>query len=272
MHTYRRPRTVSVLVAMTLLVVSGCSPTTRELRGATTTVASSSTAAPSETTSGAATTTVQADTPSTTTAATTSTTTAPTTPAEPGTVLALDLLALIVVENEYTEGYDRDLFGYPKSMGGGCNTRTEVLRRDSLTPAQVDPYGCTVVAGDWWSIYDGTLHTQPSELDIDHVVALKEAWDSGAWRWDRAVLIAFANDLSDPRTLRAVTSAVNRAKSDKDPSNWLPPDPNDVCRYVGEWVAIKIRWGLSMDQSEFGRVRNLLTGQCDGQRVAPAFT
>lgn len=247
-----------------------CAPTTRELRGATTTTA-------------AATTSTSAHPDASTTTATPATTstipssTAPTTTVEQATtiaagdtsLLALDLLALVVVENEHTDGYDRDLFHYPKSMGGGCTTRTQVLRRDSVTPAQVDPYGCTVIAGDWWSIYDRTHHTDPTELDIDHVVALKEAWDSGAWRWDDSTRTAFANDFTDPRTLRAVTSAVNRDKSDKDPSNWLPPSPDDVCRYVGEWVVIKVRWGLSMDQSEFGRVRNLLTGQCAGTRVAP---
>lgn len=204
---------------------------------------------------------------SSTTSATT--TNPPVTTAPSADLLALDLLAAVVIENEYPEGYDRDLFGYPKSFGGGCNTRTQVLRRDSLTPAQVDPFGCTVTAGDWYSLYDGVMHQSPADLEIDHVVALKEAWDSGAWRWDRAVMIAFANDLADPRTLRAVTTAVNRSKSDKDPSNWLPPNPNDVCRYAAEWVAIKLRWGLSMDQSEHARLRTLLSGQCAGTRVAP---
>lgn len=277
----RRLRSLRSSMFAGLLVVAACAPTVHELRAATTTSisttdtdtaaattvpGSSSSAAPAQSDPSTP------DVPSTSTDSdVTSTTSAPVTsaPADPNTVLALDLLALTVVENEHPDGYDRDLFHYPKSMGGGCTTRTEVLKRDSFTPAQVDPYGCTVVAGDWWSIYDRTWHTVPSELDIDHVVALKEAWDSGAWRWDDRTRTAFANDFTDPRTLRAITSSVNRDKSDNDPSNWLPPHPDDVCRYVGEWVAIKVRWGLSMDQSEFGRIRNLLTGQCSGTRVAP---
>jgi hypothetical protein len=144
-----------------------------------------------------------------------------------------------------------------------------VLIRDSLTPAQVDPVGCAVVAGDWLSVYDGVTWTDPAELEIDHVVALKEAWDSGAWGWTAERRSAFGNDLEDLRSLRAVTGSVNQAKSDKDPSNWIPPDQSFVCTYLSDWVSIKGRWGLSMDQSEFGRIRNLLTDRCPEQTIAP---
>ena len=195
-------------------------------------------------------------------------TTIPTTSSSGGP-LALELLGLITVENEHADGYDRTLFAYPTTFGGGCDTREMVLKRDSLTPAQVDTFGCKVVAGDWLSLYDGLHFDQPSDVEIDHVVALKEAWDSGAWQWSASALKAYANDLVDVRTLRAVSMTTNRSKSDKDPSNWLPPDANDVCRYVSEWVAIKARWNLSMDESEFGRIRNLLLGQCADWRVDP---
>ncbi len=187
-----------------------------------------------------------------------------------GEPLAADVLAFVTVENEHRGGYVRDLFGYPADLDAdGCDTRAEVLQAESTAPAQVDPFGCTVVAGDWLSLYDGLTVTSPGELEIDHVVSLKEAWDSGAWRWSAAALVAYANDLSDRRGLRAVTVATNRAKSDKDPSNWLPPDPAAVCRFTGDWVAIKARWALSMDQSEYGRIRNLLAGPCVGWRIAP---
>mgnify|MGYP000217839777 CR=1 FL=1 len=64
-----------------------------------------------------------------------------------------------------------------------------------------------------------------SDVDIDHVVALKEAWDSGAWAWSMSQRQAFANDLTDRRTLIAVTDRVNASKSDKDPSNWMQWSP-----------------------------------------------
>ncbi|MEY2966404.1 MAG: hypothetical protein RLY50_454, partial [Actinomycetota bacterium] len=143
-----------------------------------------------------------------------------------------------------------------------------MLIAESLSRAQVDPFGCKVIEGDWYSPYDGLTHTDPAELDIDHVVPLKEAWDSGAHSWSAARRRAFANDLSDPRSLIAVTSAVNRSKGDKDPSNWLPPNRADWCRYIADWVAVKARWGLTMDKSEHGRITKLAKGECASTTVA----
>jgi hypothetical protein len=194
----------------------------------------------------------------------------PTVPPPPGSLAALDVLASIPIARETPEGYQRELFAYGSPVDEfGCRTRALVLIRDSLTPAQIDRVGCAVVAGDWRSPYDGVVWQDPGEVQIDHVVALKEAWDSGANAWDAARLSAFANDVDDPRTLRVVTGDVNAAKGDKDPVNWLPPDPAAVCPYLADWVAIKARWGLSMDESEYGRVRNLLTDRCPGQTVSP---
>lgn len=188
----------------------------------------------------------------------------------PGSVLALDVLAGITVENEHPQGYIRDVFAYPfDADGDGCNTRAEVLIRDSLTPAQIDPFGCSIVAGDWYSPYDDRTWSDPGELEVDHVVALKEAWDSGAWAWDAERRHEFGNDLADARTLRAVTGSVNTEKGDKDPSNWLPPNDAFVCTFLGDWVAIKARWALSMDPSEWGRIRNVLTDECPYLAIAP---
>lgn len=188
----------------------------------------------------------------------------------PGTLVALDVLALIPVENEQSEGYDRDLFTFGDAVDDrGCRTRALVLIRDSLTPAQVDPVGCAVVAGDWYSVYDGVTWSDPAELEIDHVVALKEAWDSGAWGWTPERRSAFGNDLEDLRSLRAVTADVNMAKASADPSNWIPPSAGFVCAFLADWVSIKARWGLSMDQSEHGRIRNVMNDRCPGQTIAP---
>jgi hypothetical protein len=78
----------------------------------------------------------------------------------------------------------------------------------------------------------------------------------------------FANDLTDSRSLIAVTAGQNRSKSDRDPSNWLPPQTQYRCTYLAEWVAIKAHWKLSMDQSEFGRIKNVLTASCGSTTVA----
>ena len=184
-------------------------------------------------------------------------------------MLALDVLSSIPIELEHPAGYSRDLFAVWSDLDGdGCDTRAEILIEESLTPAQVDPSGCAVVAGDWLSSYDGLTFTSPGDLDIDHLVALKEAWDSGAWQWSVARRIAYANDVSDPRTLSAVSSTANRQKGEKDPSNWLPDD-SDVCRFISDWVAVKARWSLSMDESESGQIRSLLSGPCLGATVNP---
>lgn len=182
---------------------------------------------------------------------------------------ALDVLALVKVENEYDGGYDRILFAEGLDVDGdGCSTRDEVILRDALVAGQVADY-CRVEAGGWFSVYDGVAVTDPESLDVDHVVALKEAWQSGAWHWSATRRAAFANDLTDTRTLRAVTATSNRSKGDADPSNWLPSDTTFVCTFLADWVAIKARWSLSMDQSEAGRIRNELTDRCPDQTIDP---
>lgn len=187
-----------------------------------------------------------------------------------GTVTALSLLARIPVQKEQPSGYSRSLFKHwVDADSDSCNTREEVLISESTSPAQVDAYGCKVIEGNWLSPYDNVSHTNPSELDIDHMIPLKEAWDSGARNWTSAQRQLFANDLSDPRALIAVTAGQNRSKSDRDPSNWMPPNAQYTCTYLTEWVAIKFRWQLSMDQSEFGRIKNLLTQSCASSTIAP---
>lgn len=271
MHTRRRS-----LAATLVLTLSACTPVESTV-GSTAVTTSDAVTGPTDTgPSGSATEPTATPSPApvtsgpVTSSPVTSAPEPPTTPVAPSDwPLALDLLSRVVVANEHRGGYVRDAFGYPAALGNSCDTRAAVLRRDSLTPAQVDPYGCTVVAGDWLSPYDGLRFDLPSELEIDHVVALKEAWDSGAWQWTSAALVAFGNDLTDGRALRAVSTDTNRDKGDKDPSNWLPPDASDLCPFIGDWVAIKVRWQLTMDQSEFGRIRNLLRDQCAGWRVQP---
>jgi len=172
------------------------------------------------------------------------------------------LLDLLPVAPEGTdEGYDRSLFPvWVDSDGDGCDTRAEVLIAESRSPAQVDPFGCAVVAGDWVSTYDGSRTDDPSELDIDHVVALAEAWRSGASRWSSTRREAFANDLEDPGALVAVTAAMNQSKGDRDPASWRPPDPDAWCGYATDWITVKVRWRLTADPAEVRALRDMLAG------------
>lgn len=207
--------------------------------------------------------------PSTPGSASVSTTT--TSPSAPTTVpvsgsSALDLLATIRIVPEYTVGYDRDLFPHWKDFDGdGCDARKEVLIRDSRSAAVVGS-SCTVVSGTWYSPYDGATWTNPSDVDIDHVVALNEAWQSGAFSWSTQQRTNYANDLTDNRTLLAVTDSVNQSKSDKDPTEWLPSLTSYRCTYLANWVAVKARWLLAMDEAELKAVRSGLAG-CANQTV-----
>ena len=181
------------------------------------------------------------------------------------TYLAIEVLKTITVQNEYSRGYRRSLFKHWLDIDGdGCDAREQVLKRDAIGLPQVDPFKCFVVEADWLSPYDGVRTSDRTRVDIDHTVALKEAWDSGAWQWNEAQRTAFANDTSDARSLIAASSSSNRSKGDRDPSNWMPPLRGYWCTYSANWIAVKARWGLSMDQSEWGRLNNVLSGQCAG--------
>ncbi|MGH9042481.1 MAG: HNH endonuclease family protein [Acidimicrobiia bacterium] len=156
-------------------------------------------------------------------------------------------------------GYQRTLFPHwVDADGDGCNTREEVLVAESTVPAETDPARCTVLSGRWVSTYDGVTTDDPAGLQIDHVVALAEAWDSGAAGWDTTRRRAFANDLGEPAALIAVTGAANSAKSDRDPAEWRPPRPEAACDFARAWVTVKLRWDLSADEAEAGALRDML--------------
>ncbi|MEO6570797.1 MAG: HNH endonuclease family protein [Ilumatobacteraceae bacterium] len=179
-----------------------------------------------------------------------------------------DILGSIPVELEHRGGYDRDLFAiWLDQDGDGCDTRTEVLIEESLIRLPDAPR-CGLLTGRWFSEYDDVTVDQASDLDVDHVVSLKEAWDSGAWAWTPERRIAYGNDLTDPRTLLGVTASSNREKGDRDPSNWIPENDH-LCAFVADWIAVKARWSLSMDESEHGRLRNLIADRCPDLVIMP---
>ncbi|MFZ9931089.1 MAG: GmrSD restriction endonuclease domain-containing protein [Ilumatobacteraceae bacterium] len=182
-----------------------------------------------------------------------------TTPATmlPTTTQLLDPVGLRI-EAEHPDGYNRDLFRHwIDADGDGCDTRKEVLIAESLDPVQTGSQ-CAILSGRWYSIYDNTETTDSSRFDIDHVVALKEAWDSGAWNWTADQRRDFANDLSQSYFLIAVSASSNRSKSDRDPAEWMPTNTSYRCEYVRIWVQVKRAWNLSVDQAENDAIRNTL--------------
>lgn len=174
--------------------------------------------------------------------------TVPATP-EPAPPLLQSVRALRVGE-ERPDGYERDMFlHWIDGDGDGCDTRAEVLFSEAVEVPQVDK-DCKLSGGAWFSPYDQVRVTNAGDLDVDHVVGLAEAWQSGADTWISEQRRAFANDLDDPRTLVAVTASVNRSKNSYDPAEWLPPVSAARCVYISDWVAVKTRWDLAVDQKE----------------------
>ncbi|MEU8543077.1 HNH endonuclease family protein [Streptomyces sp. NPDC048717] len=149
------------------------------------------------------------------------------------------------------EGYSRTQFKHwNKGLNAtdGCDTRKEVILSEAKEAPAIGPK-CALTGGRWWSEYDQTWVTSASSLDVDHMVPLAEAWDSGAATWTAARREAYANDQGAPNSLIAVSGSSNRSKADKDPSDWLPV-PVDRCKYAGDWVADKLRWRLTADAAE----------------------
>ena len=175
------------------------------------------------------------------------------------------LLASLPVTDEHRAGYLRALFPlWVDADGNGCNTRQEVLIAEAVVAPTVG-VGCSLSGGTWRSLYDGQVISAPSLLDIDHVVALAEAWDSGAFAWSTDRRLLFANALDVSWALIAVSASSNRTKSDNDPADWVPPDPSDLCRFVSSWIAIKARWALSVDPREGTALAGLILNCPNGR-------
>jgi hypothetical protein len=187
-------------------------------------------------------------------------------PAAAATAPITTLLEQLPVAAENSTGYDRDLFDHwIDEDGNGCDTREEVLIAESVV-APTTGSGCAVT-GEWFSWYDGATWTDPSDVDIDHMVPLAEAWASGARNWTSAQRRAYANDLVIDESLAAVTDNVNQSKGDQDPAEWMPPTEAVHCRYATEWVIVKHRWNLAVDSAEAEALGLLLGVECGDPTV-----
>ncbi len=184
-------------------------------------------------------------------------------PAHAESSSALVLLRALPSAPEHQGGYNRELFAdWQDRDGDGCDTRDEVLISEAIAGSV---QGCEVLGGRWTSLYDGAVITDSSALDIDHVVALSEAWGSGAWRWNANRRARFANDLGYPLALIAVTAGSNRSKGDQDPAEWVPNVGR--CRFAKAWIGVKFRWRLAVDTRERTALQQLLRNCALGMRV-----
>lgn len=221
------------VVPLLAVVLAGCAQPGQSPAGTATAVPETTTASPTTTTS----------------PTTTSTATASSTPTATPTTSST---ALTVAPETSMAGYTRAAFGPPWADvdHNKCDTRDDILARDLI---DVTRRGCVVLTGTLRDPYTGK--TVPftrgvgtsTAVQIDHVVALGEAWRSGAAAWTPVQREAFAND---PSELLAVAGPVNLAKSDHDPAGWLPPDPAAVCPYLARYVAVKAAYRLTVDPAE----------------------
>lgn len=179
-----------------------------------------------------------------------------------------DTLPLAVAEDK-TTGYNRSAFKHwVDADNNGCDTRAEVLLEEATTTPKIGAK-CKLTGGKWLSAYDGKVVTNASQLDVDHLVPLAEAWRSGAWKWSDAEREIYANDLQNKRALIAVSASTNRTKGDKDPSKWLPS--KDKCKYVENWITVKLKYSLTADDKEGSALRSLIANCGIGAiKVVPA--
>ncbi|KAG9092037.1 hypothetical protein FRC06_000274 [Ceratobasidium sp. 370] len=165
-------------------------------------------------------------------------------------------MVMTVAVDSNSPAYSRDLFPTWDTISGNCDTRGTVLKRGRTNV--VTDSSCAATSGTWVSVYDGATWTAGSDLDIDHLVPLKEAWLSGARSWTTARHEALANDLTRPQLL-AVTDNVNESKGDRDPANWMPPLASYHCTYIRAWITVKYYYGLTIDLAEKTALTNYLS-------------
>lgn len=182
------------------------------------------------------------------------------------TDLAIDALDVLAIKGRAAKtDYSRDKFGAGWAVSGGCDTRNIILNRD-LSDVVINDK-CEVVSGILNDPYTGKIISfargsdSSSAIQIDHVVALSDAWQKGAQQLTTKERIALAND---PLELLAVDGPANMQKSDGDAATWLPSNKAFRCEYVARQIAVKQKYSLWVTWAEYGVMSNILH-KCSGQ-------
>jgi len=165
-------------------------------------------------------------------------------------------------------GYDRSSFSHWRDPDrNGCDARNDILRRDLINLViKSDSNGCKVLGGVLADPYSGKnieFIFGASLIDIDHVVALSNAWQTGAFQFTDEMRLQFAND---PLNLLAVSASLNRQKGDGDAATWLPPTKSYRCQYVARQIAVKKKYNLWLTKPEKVEMLNLLS-KCPNQEI-----
>ena len=182
-------------------------------------------------------------------------------PAPPTTTLTI---AVAPISSQMPE-YSRSQWKHWSDEDGDCqDARQEVLIAESLVEVTFESARmCRVETGRWYGAFTGTYVESPGDLDVDHLVPLKNAHLSGGWRWEPSRKVEYANYLDDANHLIAVTAGANRSKGAKGPEEWRPPDEGYWCEYAVNWTEVKFQWGLTVTREESRAVLDMLEG-CKG--------
>jgi len=166
---------------------------------------------------------------------------------EPHPEFALEVLT---VADSIEGGYERNAWKHWVDEDSDCqDTRQEVLIEESeIDVTFKSDKMCKVATGQWTCPYTGEVFTDPSKLDIGHMVPLKTAHEAGGHEWDRATKRRFANDLQFDEHLIAVSASANRSKGAKGPEEWMPAE--NRCQYSDDWISVKNRWELTVSDAE----------------------
>lgn len=144
------------------------------------------------------------------------------------------------------------------------NTRAQVLIRDSHAEVTYrGPRSCTVDTGLWNDPYSGKSFTSSRQIQIDHVVPLKHAFQTGAFKWDYQARCLYANYMGDINHLLSVSAHENTSKGDRSPNKYMPDDDHFACSYLKIWLKIKFTWNLIILPQEAQAIQSLVkTHQC----------
>lgn len=178
------------------------------------------------------------------------------------------LKGLTVAEAEKVS-YDRDEWNHWTNVRSCWTVREAVLVRDAVAGSVVlkDKDGkettnvdaaCEVTGGKWIDPYSGKEFTNPKDLDIDHMVPLKYTATHGGQAWDKGKKEQYANDMSFPSHLLAVSASENRSKSDKGPGSWKPSNYSYQCQYATSWITVSKNYGLTVSSKDADTLNEML--------------
>jgi hypothetical protein len=177
-------------------------------------------------------------------------------PEPPSADVARTELAELAIEAPHSmNGYSRAKFPHWIQQGENCDTREVVLKRDGRDVTR--DAQCRAVSGTWHSLYDDRTLTAASQVDIDHMVPLANAWRSGADGWTTDRRRQFANDLEHSQLI-AVSAGSNRSKGDQSPDQWSPPSRGYWCTYARAWTDVKHLYQLSVTPPEADQLVTML--------------